>query len=295
MNYIKNNEKKWKGEVFKKFWIPETVGLILGVFVEGAYNNMNSSYENILLHVKQRIEGTKDLLKILLVKRQELSTFEEVFVLLKKDFDLISEKLYQFYLFNIKHFVLHNKFVTYDLDKEGRQIEIGRGAFGTVYKGKLEMKNIPTTRVAIKELNIKSVEDNKMDGKLSIQDLISEEDALLQLSCPQVISYYGCYLKKVENKITTLNLVMRLADGGLDGLINNAESKPYTDNTVISLSKDIALGMNFIHSKNWIHRDLKPANILISDGHAMITDLGLCKPVESLTNTICGTPLYMAP
>lgn len=46
-------------------------------------------------------------------------------------------------------------------------------------------------------------------------------------------------------------------------------------------------------------RDLKPENILLdSEGHAVLTDFGLCKEgvaVGGIMHTFCGTPEYLAP
>ena len=46
-----------------------------------------------------------------------------------------------------------------------------------------------------------------------------------------------------------------------------------------------------------VQRDLKPANLLLSDGVLKIADFGFARslPSQSLADTLCGSPLYMAP
>lgn len=46
------------------------------------------------------------------------------------------------------------------------------------------------------------------------------------------------------------------------------------------------------------HRDIKPDNILLKSGHLKLADFGFCKRMQSfedLTQTILGSPIYMAP
>ena len=78
--------------------------------------------------------------------------------------------------------------------------------------------------------------------------------------------------------------------------------KGFDEAKIKEYAKQIVNGLYFLSSKQIIHRDLKPHNILISgnDENNMtlkIADFGFAKLLRptDLTNTICGSPIYMAP
>jgi len=68
--------------------------------------------------------------------------------------------------------------------------------------------------------------------------------------------------------------------------------------------RQLACAVRFLRSKNLIHRDLKPQNLLLVPGPTpsslpvlKIADFGFSRylPKTSLAETLCGSPLYMAP
>jgi serine/threonine-protein kinase len=70
---------------------------------------------------------------------------------------------------------------------------------------------------------------------------------------------------------------------------------------VLSISNDVARGLDYAHSQNVIHRDIKPENILLEGGQARLADFGVAlalrrsEPRLSVEGLVVGTPHYMSP
>jgi tetratricopeptide (TPR) repeat protein len=79
---------------------------------------------------------------------------------------------------------------------------------------------------------------------------------------------------------------------------------------VVRILRDIADALAYAHEQQVVHRDIKPENVLLSGGHALVTDFGVAKAIAVAENRepladnrslatasglAIGTPAYMAP
>jgi serine/threonine-protein kinase len=104
----------------------------------------------------------------------------------------------------------------------------------------------------------------------------------------------------------TFVIVSDFAEGGslADWLEMNGGKSPNLEKTVEIMS-EILDGLAHLHSQNpdkIIHRDLKPDNVLFKSGVPCITDFGVSRMSQTITQsmaqvaaTSAGTPLYMSP
>jgi serine/threonine-protein kinase len=71
----------------------------------------------------------------------------------------------------------------------------------------------------------------------------------------------------------------------------------------VRILREVTDALAYAHRNGVVHRDIKPENVLMSEGHAVVTDFGVAKAVSAssgggtLTSLglALGTPAYMAP
>ncbi|KAF9165460.1 Serine/threonine-protein kinase [Mortierella sp. AD010] len=184
--------------------------------------------------------------------------------------------------------------------------EIGRGSFATVYKGH--------HRITKESVAIKSVLRSKLTKKL-LENLASEINILKGIRHDHIVALVDC--KETESHI---HLVMEYcSQGDLSQYIKRGGDGPPSlppppggglhEVVVRHFLKQLASALEFLRSKNLIHRDLKPQNLLLhppsnskeGSGYGLpvlkVADFGFARslPRLSLAETLCGSPLYMAP
>ncbi|XP_072985007.1 receptor protein kinase TMK1-like [Typha latifolia] len=169
---------------------------------------------------------------------------------------------------------------------------LGRGGFGTVYKGELH----DGTKIAVKRM-----EGGPMESK-GLSEFKSEISVLTRVRHRHLVSLLG-YCLDANEKI----LVYEYMPGGTlsDHLFNWMKEgwKPLEWKRRLSIGLDVARGVEYLHSlahQSFIHRDLKPSNILLGDDmKAKVADFGLVRLAPegkySVETRLAGTFGYLAP
>lgn len=89
--------------------------------------------------------------------------------------------------------------------------------------------------------------------------------------------------------------------GCLEGLMSFFKKKYLSHKPIVSIFAQILNGLYYLHKKEIIHRDIKPSNILLSKSTTIgllevkICDFSLSTFKKDLTQSIVGTPYYIAP
>lgn len=121
-----------------------------------------------------------------------------------------------------------------------------------------------------------------------------ESDILAELNHPNIVRFLEHGIWREKN---TPYFVMEFISG--QSLSYHIQIGTLTLNEKISVMRQIASALAFIHDHEILHRDIKPANILITrDNLVKITDFGIARITNSditMPQEALGSPAYMSP
>ncbi|HEV8509452.1 MAG TPA: serine/threonine-protein kinase [Gemmatimonadales bacterium] len=165
--------------------------------------------------------------------------------------------------------------------------ELGRGGMALVYLA----RDVRHERfVALKTLR------PEIAMALGRERFLREIKLAARLQHPNILPVYDS-----GDAAGTLFYVMPYVEG--ESLRDRLEREPQLPlDDALLIAREVAEALTYAHSHDVVHRDIKPENIMLSGGHAIVTDFGIARAVsaaggDKLTETglAIGTPAYMPP
>ena len=172
--------------------------------------------------------------------------------------------------------------------------ELGRGSFSIVYKAcyvgsdnKYIKNNTIVAIKIIKTNNLTFKAKEILEDEIKIMEIIKDNPHTNIVECYDVI--------RNEQK-NELYIILEYCDSGD---LRSILKKPIKEKYAQFYFCQLANGLKYLDNNCIIHRDIKPRNILLTDKRRVlkIADFGFAKKYteQTLHETMCGSPLYMAP
>lgn len=162
----------------------------------------------------------------------------------------------------------HSFIKDFEVDKKLFVLErkIGQGQFGDVWQGVYLMNHM---KVAIKTLK---------EG-MNPSDFKAEAALMRNLCHPKLIQLYA--LCTTEEPIYIITELM--TNGSLLDYLQTPGAKKLETDTHIYMAAQIADGMAYLESKNYIHRDLAARNVLVGENNeCKVADFGLARVLTEM-------------
>ena len=162
---------------------------------------------------------------------------------------------------------------------------LGRGGMGVVYKARQHQLD--------RLVALKMILTTSHAGEAALVRFRTEAEAIARLQHPNIVQVFA--IGEHEEKPYIL---FEFCPGG--SLAQKIKGTPWPPADAARMVLTLARAIEAAHQKNIIHRDLKPGNVLLlEDGTPKITDFGLARKLDDVSQTlpgaVMGTPCYMAP
>ena len=177
---------------------------------------------------------------------------------------------------------------------------LGGGAYGSVFAGTLN-----GSRVAVKRLHQTFMGlDRHNKPSEEFQKFLKEFPMLCKFAHPAVVQVFG--MAPPSNPQGSHGVVMELLRISLR---ERYSQQPYlSSKEEIGILENVASGIDYLHSKNFLHRDITTTNVMLTnagvESHgvlAKIVDVGIARSLDDVTKDAGGmtmapgNPSYMAP
>ncbi len=174
---------------------------------------------------------------------------------------------------------------------------LGEGGMGIVYRARdLTLGEI---------VALKTVRDQLAGSEDALSRFRDEIRLSRRISHPNVCRIFDCFPDESAVR-PKLFLSMEYLEGRTLSQYLSANKGPLERETVLTIGRQIAEGLDAAHCAGVVHRDLKPGNIFLCEKppqglRAVISDFGLARPFQrdnierTMAGAILGSPNYMAP
>ncbi|XP_039915403.1 tyrosine-protein kinase Mer isoform X1 [Hirundo rustica] len=158
---------------------------------------------------------------------------------------------------------------------------LGEGEFGSVMEGRLNQPEGPPLKVAVKTMKLDNFSQRE------IEEFLSEAACMKDFDHPNVIKLLGVCIELSSLQVPKPMVIlpfMKYGDLHSFLLRSRLEMAPQFVplQTLVKFMVDIALGMEYLSSRNFLHRDLAARNCMLRDDMTVcVADFGLSKKIYS--------------